>query len=275
MRRATPGRKIVNRSTAEDGTLDRVEPLGANRPIRPRIDVGDAGPAETSWGAAIEGAALPPWRPGAAGIVLVVSPHPDDEILAVGGLLHDLVAAGWRVRLASVTDGEAAYPAVPDLGAVRQRELSVALGRLGITDATVVHRLELPDGRVAQRERALAGRLAHLVPDTSWVLAPWPDDGHPDHEACGRAAAAVVASWPGAAIRFFPVWAWHWAEPGSPAARAMLAAAERCDLSLRAVHAKRAALAAFESQQNGVLGPAILPSHVLDRFARPFEVLLR
>jgi LmbE family N-acetylglucosaminyl deacetylase len=274
MRHGTPDGNILDGRTLGDGTLDRVEPLDANLPGRPRIDVSDAGPAETSWGAVIEQAALPHWQPGAAGTLLVVSPHPDDETLAVGGLLHDLVAAGWRVRLASVSDGEAAYPTAPNLGAVRRRELSVALGRLGIAEATVVHRFGLPDGRIATRESALATGLLPLAAGAAWILAPWADDGHPDHEACGRAAAAVARD-AGTAIRFFPIWAWHWAEPGSPAARAMLAAAERHDLSPRALHAKRAALAAFESQQSGVFGPAVLPSHVLDRFARPFEVLLR
>ena len=255
--------------------IDRVEPVDAPHPARPRIDVDDPGPAETAWRAAIDRAALPCWHPGPTGVVLVVSPHPDDETLAVGGLLHDLVAAGWRVRLASVTDGEAAYPAVSGLGAVRRRELASALDRLGIADATVVHRLELPDGHVAQCQAALEARLTPLVAGMSWVLAPWRDDGHPDHEACGRAAAAVVARGGGGPIRFFPVWAWQWAAPTSPEARTMLASAERRDLSPRALHAKRAALRAFTSQQDGVLGPAILPSHVLDRFARPFEVLLR
>jgi LmbE family N-acetylglucosaminyl deacetylase len=261
--------------------IERVEPADADHAARLRIDVDDRGPVETAWRAAIDRAALPRWHAGAAGVVLVVSPHPDDETLAVGGLLHDLVTAGWRVRLASVTDGEAAYPAVSGLGAVRRRELALALDRLGIADATVVHRLELPDGRVAQCQAALEARLAPLAAGVSWVLAPWRDDGHPDHEACGRAAAAVVARrgdgpirfFP--TIRFFPVWAWQWAAPGSAEARTMLASAERRDLSPRALHAKRAALAAFASQQDGTLGPAILPSHVLDRFARPFEVLLR
>jgi LmbE family N-acetylglucosaminyl deacetylase len=204
-----------------------------------------------------------------------VSPHPDDETLAVGGLLHDLVAGGWRVRLACVTDGEAAYPTVSGLGAVRRGELASALDRLGIAEATVIHRLELPDGHVAQCQAALEARLEPLVAGASWVLAPWPEDGHPDHEACGRAAAVVVARGGGGPIRFFPVWAWHWAAPGSPEARAMLASAERRDLSRHALHAKRAALRAFTSQQDGTLGPPILPPHVLDRFARPFEVLLR
>jgi LmbE family N-acetylglucosaminyl deacetylase len=180
--------------------IDRVEPTAAEHPARPRIDVDDPGPAETAWRAAIDRAALPRWDPGPAGVVLVVSPHPDDETLAVGGVLHDLVAAGWRVRLASVTDGEAAVSGGSGLGAVRRRELASALDRLGIADATVVHRLELPDGHVAQCQAALEARLTPLVAGMSWVLAPWPDDGHPDHEACGRAAAAVVARGAAAAI---------------------------------------------------------------------------
>ena len=122
--------------------------------------------------AAIDRAALPRWRPGPAGLVLVVSPHPDDETVAVGGLLHDLVAAGWRVRLVSVTDGEAAYPAVSGLGAVRRRELASALDRLGIADATIIHRLALPDGHVAECQAALEARPR--TPRCRSVMGPGP-----------------------------------------------------------------------------------------------------
>ena len=260
--------------------IDRVEPGDAPHAARPRIDVENPGPAETAWRAVIDRADLPPWHPGPAGIVLVVSPHPDDETLAVGGLLHDLVAAGWRVRLASVTDGEAAYPGVSGLGAVRRRELASALDRLGIGDATVVHRLELPDGHVAQCKVALEARLTPLVAGMSSGPGPVarrrPSGSRgvrPGRRRGGRAQRRWTTRFPG--IRFFPVWAWQWAAPESPEARTMLVSAERRDLSPRALHAKRAALGAFTSQQDGALGPPILPSHVLDRFTRPFEVLLR
>ena len=262
---------------AGDRTLiaDRVAVTDMAHVPPPQFDVADPGPAEAAWRAAIDRVVLPRWSPGAAGLVVVVSPHPDDETLAIGGLLHDLVASGWRVRLASVTDGEAAYPAVSELGAIRRGELTGALDRLGMADATVIHHLELPDGRVARHEAALERMLEPLVDGASWVLAPWREDGHPDHEACGRAAAAVVERGHCGPIRFFPVWAWHWAAPGSPAARTIIAAAERHDPSPRALHAKVAALASFASQQDGALGPPILPAHVLARYARPFEVLLR
>jgi len=63
--------------------------------------------------------------------LLVVAPHPDDEVLGAGGLL---ALAGGEV--VAVTDGEASHPrsdAVDpaDLVAARRAETAVALGLLG------------------------------------------------------------------------------------------------------------------------------------------------
>jgi LmbE family N-acetylglucosaminyl deacetylase len=237
------------------------------------IDVTERGPDEASWRAAIHHATLPSWRPGRRGTVVVVSPHPDDETLALGGLLHDLVYAGWGVRLASITDGEAAYPNVTGLASIRQSELASALTRLGLGPAVTVCPLGFPDGAVAEHVAALAARLVPLMAGASWVLAPWPEDGHPDHEAAARAARTVAVAFQ-ISIRFYPVWAWHWAYPGTPSAERMLSGAERWDLSPTAVTAKERAIGAFVSQREGVLGPPILPAHVLAHFLRPFEVVL-
>lgn len=38
--------------------------------------------------------------------VIVISPHPDDEILGFGGLIHEALRAGRRVRVVIVTDGQ-------------------------------------------------------------------------------------------------------------------------------------------------------------------------
>lgn len=253
----------------------RARSRGTSATDGPRIDVSAAGAREGDWRAAIEAADLPPWLPGDdPGLVLVAAPHPDDETLALGGLLHDLVRGGWRVRLVEVTDGEAAYPHVADLAAIRRRELRDSLVRLMIADAAHVHRLEIPDGSVAAHEAQVAGALTTLADDAAWVLAPWRHDGHPDHEATGR-AAACAAERAGAPIRFYPVWAWHWLEPSSPEAQQLLAKAERFDISRRGRAAKRAALGAFASQRDGALGPPILPPHVVDRFTRPCEILVR
>lgn len=129
--------------------------------------------------------------------VLVVSAHPDDEVLGFGGTMALLAAAGVRLRLVSVTDGEASHPrsrtpVARNLAAVRVRELHTALARLGVTDVQSV-RLGVPDTRVAQREAEMTEQLSAMLGDCSLCVAPFSDDRHPDHDAAGRAALAAGA----------------------------------------------------------------------------------
>jgi LmbE family N-acetylglucosaminyl deacetylase len=203
---------------------------------------------------------------------LVVAPHPDDEILGVAGLMATLGA----VELVAVTDGEASHPGstvhTPQrLAAVRRAETAEALTRLGLGPA-VVHRAGQPDGGIREDELTafLTGRLA----EGQWCLATWRGDGHPDHEAVGRAAARACAA-TGARLLEYPIWTWHWASPGD--SRVPWDRARRIPLTPAAMAAKQAAIEAFPSQIHP-LGPAaadaaILPPHVLARFARPFEVV--
>jgi LmbE family N-acetylglucosaminyl deacetylase len=62
---------------------------------------------------------MPAWQPERRPTV-VVSPHPDDETPGAGGLIATQVSRHVRVKLLGVTDGEAAYPGSPDLGATRR-----------------------------------------------------------------------------------------------------------------------------------------------------------
>ena len=70
-------------------------------------------------------------------------------------------------------------------------------------------------------------------------LAPWPGDGHPDHDACGRAAAAAAAA-TGAPLLQYLVWAWHWADPARH--RPALASCRRLDLDPSEAGRKRWAI---------------------------------
>src|SRR6266852_506851 len=73
------------------------------------FDPAEPGTSEASWSALLAQAGPPAWVGREPGGVVVVAPHPDDETLGVGGMLHDLSARGWRVTVVAVTDGEAAY----------------------------------------------------------------------------------------------------------------------------------------------------------------------
>lgn len=234
-----------------------------------------AGTAERSWRPFLAGLDLPslglddlPAR------VVVVAPHPDDEVLGAGGLLTLLAAAGARIELLAVTDGEASNVggSVPPalLAARRTAETAAALDVLA--PGTGSTRLHLPDGGRGSLEEPVVDAL-RLAPGT-WLLGPWAGDGHPDHEAVGRGCARV-AERDAARLLAYPVWTWHWAAPGD--ARVPWERAVQVDLA-PAVRARKArAIASFVSQtqpQGPLAADApVLPPEVLVRFSRPCEIL--
>ncbi|WP_411851320.1 PIG-L deacetylase family protein [Stenotrophomonas sp. LGBM10] len=210
--------------------------------------------------------------------LVVVSPHPDDEVLGCAGLMQAALGHDIDVHVVSVTDGEACYTDQPlwpaaRLRDARRRELADAMRLLGM-DATHVTTLGLPDGAVAAHEADLAAHLAaHLVPG-DLLMAPWTHDAHPDHDAAGRAALAAAAS-RGIAVLQYPVWAWHWLDPY--AATPPWPAAARVPLCAASRSRKQQALEAFATQTGSVAGLAcapILPDHITARFRRPFEVVI-
>src|SRR5206468_3180712 len=96
-------------------TPPRTPPPTPPQTPAPRLD--RPGTPESKWAAAaLED--LPPLDIAGIGShrrVVVVSPHPDDEVLAAGGILQRLAAGGIEVIIVSVTDGEASPPASPTL----------------------------------------------------------------------------------------------------------------------------------------------------------------
>ncbi len=217
--------------------------------------------------------------------VIVVAPHPDDEVLGVGGLLALLARAGSRIHVIAVTDGEASHPGSPtltpnDLIDRRVLETRTALETLG-AGAARVERLRLPDGGVARHETQNANVTAAVVrilaktqhEGPAWCLAPWIGDGHPDHEAAGLAAASGAAG--AARILSYPVWMWHWATPGD--ARVPWTYARRIVLPDDIRAAKHDAIQAFKTQIEPLSADpadaAILPPYILKRLTRPAEIV--
>jgi LmbE family N-acetylglucosaminyl deacetylase len=207
---------------------------------------------------------------------VIVAPHPDDEVLSVGGLLAQLARAGRAVRVIAVTDGTASHRGSSEWPAERlvrerPRESRLALSRLGIETEPV--RLGLPDGELQDLRELLADRLLPLLDRDDVVFTTWRQDGHPDHEATGHACAFVAAR-TGARLVEVPVWAWHWASPGD--ARMPWRRACRLPLDAETVERKRDAVRAFESQlrpdSSTGAGP-ILRATTVERAARPYEVL--
>ncbi len=180
--------------------------------------------------------------------VVVVAAHPDDESLGAGGLVSRAVEHGIPVLLVCATDGEGSHPDSPthtpdDLARRRRDEAARAAVELGV-EAPVL-RLGLPDGSVARHVDTLTTALVDAVGDgrDTVLAATWAEDGHPDHEAVGRAASAAARR-TDAELWEYPVWFWHWARPDD--ARGALL--QPLALGERDQQAKHRAIAAHASQ---------------------------
>ncbi|MGH9102411.1 MAG: PIG-L deacetylase family protein [Acidimicrobiales bacterium] len=249
---------------------------GVGSPVS--IDV-HAGTPEADWRAAGIPEATPLLSLEGATHIVVVAAHPDDEVLAVGATLRRLGDAGARLELVAVTDGEGSHPGSgavepAELAALRPAESAEALRRLQVHLASE-QRLGLPDGRLHGRVPELAGRLAEIADRRTWLLVSWRGDGHPDHEAVGRAGAQAAARC-GARLIEYPLWAWTWAAPWDP--RVPWGTARAVPLTPALRRAKAHAVQAFRSQISA-LGPGasdgpVLPPGVLEHFDRTAEVLL-
>lgn len=237
-------------------------------------DATHPGTDEAAWMAHLEVLQLATLELPDVARAIVIAPHPDDEVLAVGGLLRHLHRRGTELVIVSVTDGEGSHPVEPAAAVARTRRDEATAAYLALGIAPTRHALGIADGAVAADEGALATTLAELTSSRDLVVAPWQRDGHPDHDAAGRAAGVAIAR-TGAVLLAYPVWAWHWAVPGSdhlPLDRATVLPLDAGDRT-----AKAAAVAAFASQLTPRSGPErdpVLAPSVLSRFARPFEVLL-
>lgn len=113
--------------------------------------------------------------------ILAFGAHADDVELGCGGTLIEAARGGRRVGIVDLTRGEMGTRGTPE---TRQRESLAAARRIG---ASVRERLDLGDGNLRYgREEELAVIRLIRAWRPSIVLAPWPDDRHPDHTRAGR-----------------------------------------------------------------------------------------
>ena len=210
--------------------------------------------------------------------VVVVSAHPDDESLGAGGLVATARDADIPVVFVCATDGERSHPDspthTPEAMAERRRaEWVAAVDILGPSLLpSEVHRLGLPDGQLGEHVESLTQRLVEIVGDGRGTLlvTTWAEDGHPDHAALGRSAAAAARR-TDAELWEFPVWFWHWAQRDDPRAVRLRPFA----LSRSAESAKERAVAAHSSQVHDLSSlagdEAVLTDDVLAHFRGDHE----
>lgn len=149
---------------------------------------------------------------------VVISPHPDDESLGLGGLIAASREDGIDVRVVIVSDGSQSHPNSPTyprdrLVALRRSEADAAGRQLGLATGSITH-LDLPDAAVPNDGLAFDAAVAHLaaVADDAKagaVFVTWGHDPHCDHEAAAAMARRLREHRPALAFWCYPIWGWH------------------------------------------------------------------
>jgi LmbE family N-acetylglucosaminyl deacetylase len=133
---------------------------------------------------------LIPYSPGRldGSPVLVLAPHPDDEVFGCGGAIVQSLRVGAEVRLVVLTDGAAQGD--PD---IRRTEALEASARLGLEEPEfwgfADRSLKPDDADLTEKMRAL---LTDFSPKL--ILLPSPAEIHPDHRAVAVLVYSLVQS---------------------------------------------------------------------------------
>jgi len=152
--------------------------------------------------------------------LLVVGAHPDDFELHFGGIAAKAAADGLTVVGLDLTRGERATRGTAE---TRAREAERAAEALGLTERV---QAGLPDTGVTHLDPAQVVRVVGIIRRLAprWVLAPHPEDAHPDHREGGRLLEralyfAHVGGYPAEGARHRAYGLLHdWPEAGSRAA---------------------------------------------------------
>ncbi len=205
--------------------------------------------------------AMPAWL-GNGRRVLVVAPHPDDDVIGCGGTLYGLARSGIQPTVLYVTDGRASHPhssrfPPSRLALLREREALAALHELGISTTAIF--LRVHDGTLSSLERERREWIVERIHDAlcslkiDTILGPWPHDPHTDHVATARAIrmARRLMERPPRSL-YYTVWA---PVRGSQKRMRMLAGRNALEVRLDADHvdAKRRALLCHQSQTSALI----------------------
>ncbi|HSP14452.1 MAG TPA: PIG-L family deacetylase [Thermoanaerobaculia bacterium] len=124
--------------------------------------------------------------------LLVLAPHPDDEVIGCGGVVAQHLRDRRAVRVLIATDGAEAEPGQQDRDSYRNAREEESRRGLAVLGEAEVHFLRFPDrGLDDSVAAAIREHLIAFKPDL--VLVPSPVEIHPDHLALSRAFCDLVA----------------------------------------------------------------------------------
>jgi LmbE family N-acetylglucosaminyl deacetylase len=151
------------------------------------------------------------WAP-AAGPVVVVAPHPDDEVIGCGGTIRRHTRAGDPVTVLYLTRGENSrgYPwlSPAQKQATRVREARASCAVLGVADAAFFDGIDgnlCDPACLADLSAKVAAAVRARCPKLIYV--PHAGDNHPDHIAAYRMVVQIARDCvPAVAVYQYELW---------------------------------------------------------------------
>lgn len=150
-----------------------------------------------------------PWKS-----VLILAPHPDDEVMGCGGLIQRLCEQGNPPHVVILTGGGQSHAACCHLpeSVIKKERRSMAsqiLQKIGLP-ASHLHLLDFPDGSISAQHKemqTLQNLVAEIRPDA--VFIPHHGEGWPDHLVCRELVEKMPAL--GATVIYeYCVWFWYY-----------------------------------------------------------------
>ena len=222
--------------------------------------------------------------------ILIIAPHPDDEIIGTGGLIIKKLHEGCKVNIVFLTDGECSG-ASSNQEETKQARISLSekiAKKLGIP-LDNLYRMHLPDAFVPKRgEPGFADavtQLAHLINQinpsaifATHFLDHWPFD----HVACSQIAtdAVIKLSGPNQSYKqpelwLYWVWAWYFFRPWK-FHKLNFKNLYRLDIT-REIAQKRELMDIYLQPRSpeGKPWSGVLPEAMIFPFSKPIEILER
>lgn len=145
--------------------------------------------------------------------VLIISPHPDDEVFGCGNLIKTLCQKRRAVTLVILSKGEAIskYSSLtPEEVIYERRKLTIQANAILGLHVDNIKWLDFPDGGIANTTHDEIQKLVDIInevsPDT--IFYPHPFEGSPDHESASKIIMHITDKL-SAVKYYYCVWLWH------------------------------------------------------------------
>jgi LmbE family N-acetylglucosaminyl deacetylase len=149
-----------------------------------------------------------------SGTILIIAPHPDDEVLACSGLIQRMISENKNVHIAILSGGERTHSVCcGEKETIKNRHI-LTLQALGIIKFPLenLHNFSFPDGEISDtcliEKEKLYNLLSTLQPDT--VFIPHPFDRLDDHINAGNLIKSYYTKDDHISIYEYCVWFRYW-----------------------------------------------------------------